>query len=135
MDGKPFLSFFRQLSSASTDSSQWISKYQKAEEDRTAAASEKDRMERDLRAQLSQAEQRCLQAQTKLSQAEQQANDAQAVLTREREEFEQRLQAAQAQARVAPQATASTAPGKQGRLTAFHVSLFLCLGDEHTVLT
>ena len=102
----------RQLTSASTDSSEWISKYQKVEEARSLAVSDKERVEKDLRAQLSQAEQRLSQAQSKLLQAEQQAKDAEASLTRDRQHFEQRLQEAQSQVQAAPQATASAAPGE-----------------------
>ena len=102
----------RQLSNASTDSSDLISKYQTAEAGRSAALSERQRLESDLRAQLSQAEQRLSQAQSKLSQAEQQASDAQAALARERQQFEHKLQQAQAEVRAAPQANASATLGE-----------------------
>lgn len=100
----------RQLSSASTDSGEWISKYQKAEEGKSVAVSDKERLERELRAQLSQAEQQLAQAKTKQDQAEQQAQAAQAALTQERQQFEHRLQEAHAQARAAPPAAAAAAP-------------------------
>lgn len=100
----------RQLNSASTDSGEWISKYQKAEEGRSVAVSDKDRVERELRAQLSQAEQQLAQAKGKQDQAEQQAQAAQALLTQERQQFEQRLQQAQAESRAEP--PASAAPGE-----------------------
>ena len=103
----------RQLNSASTDSSEWVSKYQKAEEGRSVAVADKERTERDLKAQLSHAEQGLAQAQTQMSQAEQQASGAQAALTREKQRFEQKLQEARVQqAQAAPQAAASATPGE-----------------------
>ena len=70
--------------------------------------------------QLSQAEQQLSQAQVKLAQAEQQASDAQAALTREKQQFEQKLQAAQATA--APPAP-SAAPGE-------HICRFLSTATQ-----
>lgn len=103
----------RQLDSTSTDSNEWISKYRKAEHDRSVAVSDKEKTERELRGQLSQAEQQLSQANTKLEQAEQQAKAAQAALTQEKLDLQQRLQEAQAQARVVPPATTAATPGEQ----------------------
>ncbi|KAL3133524.1 hypothetical protein ABBQ38_007377 [Trebouxia sp. C0009 RCD-2024] len=100
----------RQLDSTSTDSNEWISKYRKAEHDRSVAVSDKEKTERELRGQLSQAEQQLSQANTKLEQAEQQAKAAQAALTQEKLDLQQRLQEAQAQARVVPPATTAATP-------------------------
>ena len=84
----------RQLQSASSDSTEWVTKYQKAEDGRSAAVAEKDR----LQAQLSQAEQRASQAEGRLSSAQQQASDAQASLASLRGQFAPRLREAHAQA-------------------------------------
>ncbi|DBA74240.1 TPA: hypothetical protein ACH3X1_011028 [Trebouxia sp. C0004] len=100
----------QQLTSASSDSSDWVSKFQKAEDGRSTAVAQKDRLERDLRAQLAHAEQRATQAETRLSQAQQQASTAEATLTRERQSWGQRLQEAQAQATAAPAPSNSVTP-------------------------
>lgn len=119
----------RQLNSASTDSGEWISKYQKAEEGRSVAVSDKERLERELRAQLTRAEQQLAEAKAKQDQAEQQAQAAQASLTQERQQFEQRLQQAQAESRAAPQASA--APGEP---SARHHSLCYIAGSHGVCL-
>ncbi len=124
----------RQLTSASSDSSDWVSKYHKAEDGRSTAVAQKDSLERDLRAQLAQAEQRATQAETRLSQAEQQASTAEATLARERQSWEQRLQEAQAQATAAPAANNSAMPGEsQARIgTVLHNCTRYCLyAGEH----
>ena len=102
---------YRQLSNTCSDSSEWSNKYQRAEQGRLAALSEKDSLQRDLSVQLSQAEQRASQANSKLSEAQQQVNDAQVTLTRERQQWEQKLRDAQAQAQAAA-VPASTRPGE-----------------------
>lgn len=125
----------RQLNSASTDSGEWISKYQKAEEGRSVAVSDKESLERELRAQLSQAEQQLAQAKAKQDQAEQQAQAAQAALTQERQQFEHRFQEARAQAGAAPPAAAAASPGGPSAMRCFvhkqRVSHGLCIEDDH----
>lgn len=81
------------------------------------AVSDKERLERELRAQLSQAEQQLAEAKAKQGQAEQQAQAAQASLTQDRQQFEQRLQQAQAESRAAP--PASAAPGEPSAMHRF----------------
>lgn len=100
----------QRLTSASSDSSDWVSKYQKAEDGRSTAVAQKDSLERDLRGQLAQAEQRATQAETRLSQAQQHASTAEATLSRERQSWEQRLQEAQATAAPAPNNSATPEP-------------------------
>ena len=119
LDSKCIFACNRQLNSASKDSGEWISKYQKAEEGRSVAVSDRERLERELRAQLSQAEQQLAQAKAKQDQAEQQAQAAQAALTQERQQFEHRLQEAQAQARAAPPAAAAAPPGESSDVRHF----------------